>query len=337
MRWVDELNSTRCASRTGACRSKRRSRRTQSSDGAALAQDVRDVAAVEPFAFHHERLRPDHLLGGGQVHGHFEDTDGTPCASQSSSTSTRPLPPAKIRSTKWPFSKRFSKPVREHQFAAHALRGERLDHARPVGAPHEQIQIFRVADQPGVVLEGVGAADEVRNPGLAQVPQDRSIDIRGADVVGGMEDSLTHVGRQRKPGTRTTVDPAGSFVRVAAVGDLHYGKASRGSLQPLFASLSRLEADILVLCGDLTDYGLPRKRRSSRASWSAASRFRSSASSAITITTSDAVADVRRSSPKPASTCSTAKPSKCTAWVSPESRASPAASAAACLGRGARR
>ena len=47
------------------------------------------------------------------------------------------------------------------------------------------------------------------------------------------------------------------FVRVAAVGDLHYGKASRGSLQPLFAALSRLEADILVLCGDLTDYGLP--------------------------------------------------------------------------------
>jgi Icc-related predicted phosphoesterase len=46
-------------------------------------------------------------------------------------------------------------------------------------------------------------------------------------------------------------------VRVAAVGDLHYGKASRGSLQPLFASLSRLEADILVLAGDLTDYGLP--------------------------------------------------------------------------------
>jgi Icc-related predicted phosphoesterase len=45
-------------------------------------------------------------------------------------------------------------------------------------------------------------------------------------------------------------------VRLAAVGDLHYGKASRGSLQPLFAALTRLEADILVLCGDLTDYGL---------------------------------------------------------------------------------
>jgi Icc-related predicted phosphoesterase len=46
-------------------------------------------------------------------------------------------------------------------------------------------------------------------------------------------------------------------VRLAAVGDLHYGKASRGTLQPLFAAVTRLEADILILCGDLTDYGLP--------------------------------------------------------------------------------
>ena len=53
------------------------------------------------------------------------------------------------------------------------------------------------------------------------------------------------------------VQPPKSFVRLAAVGDLHYGKTSRGMLQPLFAALTKLEADVLVLCGDLTDYGLP--------------------------------------------------------------------------------
>ena len=53
------------------------------------------------------------------------------------------------------------------------------------------------------------------------------------------------------------MQPPKSFVRLAAVGDLHYGKASRGMLQPLFAALTKLEADVLVLCGDLTDYGLP--------------------------------------------------------------------------------
>jgi Icc-related predicted phosphoesterase len=47
-----------------------------------------------------------------------------------------------------------------------------------------------------------------------------------------------------------------SFVRLAAAGDLHYGKGSRGMLQPMAAALERLEADILLLCGDLTDYGL---------------------------------------------------------------------------------
>jgi Icc-related predicted phosphoesterase len=46
-------------------------------------------------------------------------------------------------------------------------------------------------------------------------------------------------------------------VRLAAVGDLHYGRESRGALQPILSAVARVEADILVLCGDLTDYGLP--------------------------------------------------------------------------------
>lgn len=44
-------------------------------------------------------------------------------------------------------------------------------------------------------------------------------------------------------------------VRVAAVADLHCGRACRGELQPLFADIGRL-ADVVVLAGDLTDHGL---------------------------------------------------------------------------------
>jgi Icc-related predicted phosphoesterase len=44
-------------------------------------------------------------------------------------------------------------------------------------------------------------------------------------------------------------------VRVAAIGDIHCGKASGGELRPLFDAVSR-SADVLLLCGDLTDYGL---------------------------------------------------------------------------------
>ncbi len=45
-------------------------------------------------------------------------------------------------------------------------------------------------------------------------------------------------------------------VRIAAVGDLHCTRTSQGQLAPLFAHCAE-EADILVLPGDLTDYGLP--------------------------------------------------------------------------------
>jgi Icc-related predicted phosphoesterase len=49
-------------------------------------------------------------------------------------------------------------------------------------------------------------------------------------------------------------------VRVAALGDLHFGKSSQGTFQPLFAQVGE-QADILLLCGDFTDYGLPEEAR----------------------------------------------------------------------------
>jgi Icc-related predicted phosphoesterase len=52
----------------------------------------------------------------------------------------------------------------------------------------------------------------------------------------------------------------GLAVRVAAVGDLHCTKTSQGTFQPLFAAASA-GADVLLLCGDLTDYGLPEEAR----------------------------------------------------------------------------
>jgi Icc-related predicted phosphoesterase len=44
-------------------------------------------------------------------------------------------------------------------------------------------------------------------------------------------------------------------MRIAAVGDLHVTKASVGLFKPYFSQLAG-RADVLVLCGDLTDYGL---------------------------------------------------------------------------------
>jgi Icc-related predicted phosphoesterase len=49
---------------------------------------------------------------------------------------------------------------------------------------------------------------------------------------------------------------AGPIVRVAALADLHCTKSSQGAFQTLFARVSE-SADIAVIAGDLTDYGLP--------------------------------------------------------------------------------
>jgi len=49
-------------------------------------------------------------------------------------------------------------------------------------------------------------------------------------------------------------------MRVAAVGDVHCKKTSKGAFQALFAGMAAA-ADVLVLCGDLTDLGLAEEAR----------------------------------------------------------------------------
>jgi Icc-related predicted phosphoesterase len=55
--------------------------------------------------------------------------------------------------------------------------------------------------------------------------------------------------------------PSTELVRIAAIGDLHYGRTTTpGSLAPLFQQITGA-ADVLVLTGDLTDYGLAEEAR----------------------------------------------------------------------------
>jgi Icc-related predicted phosphoesterase len=50
------------------------------------------------------------------------------------------------------------------------------------------------------------------------------------------------------------------IVRIAAMSDVHVTKTSQGTLAPYVAQVAE-RADVLVLCGDLTDYGLPEEGR----------------------------------------------------------------------------
>lgn len=50
--------------------------------------------------------------------------------------------------------------------------------------------------------------------------------------------------------------PGNGAMRLAAVADLHYSRTSGEALRPLFEAMTE-SADVILLCGDLTDYGLP--------------------------------------------------------------------------------
>jgi Icc-related predicted phosphoesterase len=49
-------------------------------------------------------------------------------------------------------------------------------------------------------------------------------------------------------------------LRIGAIGDTHYGPQSAGALQNYFSEVRR-HADILLLCGDLTDHGTPEEAK----------------------------------------------------------------------------
>lgn len=51
-----------------------------------------------------------------------------------------------------------------------------------------------------------------------------------------------------------------THLRVAAIGDIHVSRHSQGAFQLLFSQIST-NADVLILCGDFTDYGLPDEAR----------------------------------------------------------------------------
>jgi Icc-related predicted phosphoesterase len=54
--------------------------------------------------------------------------------------------------------------------------------------------------------------------------------------------------------------PVRDSLRIAAIGDVHYGTSSQGAMQALFTEIGQ-RADVLLLCGDVTNHGLPDEAR----------------------------------------------------------------------------
>ena len=54
--------------------------------------------------------------------------------------------------------------------------------------------------------------------------------------------------------------PTSDTIRIAAMSDIHYSRTSQGLLQSVFSQVAE-RADVLVIAGDLTDYGLADEAR----------------------------------------------------------------------------
>ncbi|HEX5971886.1 MAG TPA: metallophosphoesterase [Gemmatimonadaceae bacterium] len=54
--------------------------------------------------------------------------------------------------------------------------------------------------------------------------------------------------------------PTSDTIRIAAMSDVHYSRTSQGLLQSVFSQVAE-RADVLVIAGDLTDYGLADEAR----------------------------------------------------------------------------
>jgi Icc-related predicted phosphoesterase len=54
--------------------------------------------------------------------------------------------------------------------------------------------------------------------------------------------------------------PPSDVVRIAAMSDVHYSRTSAGVLHAVFQQVTEA-ADVLIICGDLTDYGLAEEAR----------------------------------------------------------------------------
>ncbi len=54
--------------------------------------------------------------------------------------------------------------------------------------------------------------------------------------------------------------PTSDTIRIAAMSDVHYSRTSQGMLQSVFSQVTE-RADVLIIAGDLTDYGLADEAR----------------------------------------------------------------------------
>ena len=153
-----------------------------------------------------------------------------------------------------------------------------------VRGPDEDVQVLGGSVDPGLVHEREGAAHQKGDVGLGQELHRLAIELAGRGLDHRMSGRQPHpalpcgegydrTGPAQRVVARITAAAADRWlivrqmvktpgvVRIAAVGDIHLGRAAYGPpIQTLFAPVAE-QADVLALCGDLTDRGDPEEGR----------------------------------------------------------------------------
>jgi len=138
---------------------------------------VCDVRAVEPLALLDERFRPDHLFGRAEVHALVEDVIGDGVGEPVVVDAGDAIARAKDHIDEELAVVGLAEPVRERLLGEVARPFECGESRLEVLFADEHVQVFGVALDTGVAGEGVGAADQERDVGLAEHAQGVAVEL----------------------------------------------------------------------------------------------------------------------------------------------------------------
>jgi hypothetical protein len=151
---------------------------------------VHDVGAVEPLALHDERLLPDQLLAGNDLHRHAEHLRLHRVVEPAVVDLAHAVAGVEHQVDEVIVLPCLAEPVGEGELGAVARVPQRAHRAIHVRATEEEVEVLRVADDSRVLEEGVRAADEKWHRGVAEHVERATVE--GVRVLrGGVEGGLT--------------------------------------------------------------------------------------------------------------------------------------------------
>src|SRR5713101_5448939 len=127
------------------------------------SNQVRHVCSVVPLTLHHERLRPDHLLGRAELDRHAEDDGGVAAGEPVVIDLGEAVPRSVDHVDTVALDTRLAQPVRKREVRLEAGRRHPIEESLRVRLAHEDVQVLRTAHASGIVAKRMAAPNEKRD------------------------------------------------------------------------------------------------------------------------------------------------------------------------------